>query len=222
MAPSTRHVRSKLLLLGAIITGVGWLGCATSNGDPIPDDVPSGPSPSKAKTPAEGDRPEFEAGFQEPDSGNTDPTPDGGDTCVDNGDPGSSENTAKALPDTDDAQNDAIVVNGILNGPVDVDFYKLGVTDRLTHNMQAATQVKTAGVEMCVFVKCPTGPASVTCNGGGVAKKSDIGTDGCCATGPSSATPIWNCNGVNDSATLYFRIKQVANKCLPYSFSYAF
>jgi hypothetical protein len=223
MATSTRHVCSKLLALGAIITAVGWLGCATSGDDPITDDAPATPSPSTKTTPGSDEpRPEFEAGFEDAPP-NTDPTPDGGSgTCADPGDPGSSENTAKALPNTTDAQNDAITVSGVLNGPVDVDFYKLSITDSLTHNVEAATQVKTAGAEMCVFVKCPTGAAEVTCNGGGTPKKSDLGTDGCCATGPSSATPIWNCSGINDSATLYFRITQTANKCLPYSFSYAF
>ncbi|CAN5925467.1 hypothetical protein BH11MYX4_BH11MYX4_03660 [soil metagenome] len=225
MALRTRHVRSQFLVLGAFIGVVGWLGCATSNGDPTSEDgiVPA-PS-SSAKTPAASDdnpdRPAFEAGFPE-DAGNTDPTPDGGDTCVDNNDPGASENTAKALPDTNDAQNDPITVNGVLNGPVDVDFYKLAVADTFGHVLQPGTQLKTSGVEMCVFVKCPTGGASVTCNGGGVAKKSDIGTDGCCAAGPSAATPTWNCSGADDGATLFFRIKQTQNKCSPYSFTYAF
>ncbi len=225
MTFSTRHVRSQFLVLGALIGVVGWLGCATSNGDPIDDIVPT-PSPT-TKTPATsdpgaGDRPGFEAGFPE-DAGNTDPTPDGGDTCVDNNDPGSSENTAKVLPDTNDAQNNPITVSGVLNGPVDTDFYKLNVADTFGHLLQPHTQIKTSGVEMCVFVRCPSGNSSnVTCGGGGVAKKSDIGTDGCCASGPSGATPTWNCGGFDDSAVLFFRVKQTANKCSPYSFTYAF
>jgi hypothetical protein len=224
MAPAARHVRSQWLVLAALVLGVGWFGCATSNGDPVTDEVPVGKPAAAKPDPAAGDRPEFEAGFEEPDAGgNTDPTPDGGDTCVDNNDPGSSENTAKALPDTNDAQNDPIVVNGVLNGPVDVDFYKVNVADNFGHLLQPDTQIKTSGVEMCVFVKCPGGStSSVTCGGGGVAKKSDIGTDGCCATGPSGATPTWNCSGTDDGATLFFRIKQTANKCAQYSFSYAF
>ena len=221
MASSTRHVRSQFFVLGAVVVAVGWLGCATSNGDPL-DEASLNPKPSGSSTAPvpSGDRPEFEAGFE--DTGNTDPTPDGGDTCVDKNDPGSSESTAKALPDTTDSQNAPLVVNGVLNGPVDVDFYRLGVADTFGHLLQPATELKTSGIEMCVFVRCPTGAATVTCNGGGVAKKSDIGTDGCCATGPSAATPTWNCSGADDSATLYFRVKQTANKCLPYAFSYAF
>ena len=225
MALSTRHVRTQLLVLGAFVCAVGWLGCATSNGEPADDIVPT-PSPttrSDSSAKPDDDHPDFEAGFPEEDAGNTDPTPDGGDTCVDNNDQGSSENTAKVLPDTNDAQNDPITVSGVLNGPVDVDFFKLNVSDGLGHLLQPATSIKTSGVEMCVFVKCPSGSSSnVTCKGGGVAKKSDIGTDGCCATGPSAATPDWNCGGTNDSATLFFRVKQTANKCTPYSLTYAF
>lgn len=220
-----RHVRSQFLVLGAFIGVVGWLGCGTSSGDAPDDDEPA-PSPI-AKTPSastpdgSGDRPEFEAGFPE-DGASTDPTPDGGDTCVDNNDPGSSENTAKVVPDTNDAQNTAIAVSGVLDGPVDTDFYKLNVADTFGHLLQPNMQMKTSGVEMCVFVRCPRGNSGVTCNGGGVAKKSDIGTDGCCATGPTAAAPTWNCGGTDDSAVLFFRIRQTANKCSAYSFTYAF
>jgi hypothetical protein len=226
MALRNRHVRTQLLMLGALAGVVALIGCATSNGDPTGDDLDVPPAsttktPTKSGSDDDASRPEFEAGFED-DAGNGDPTPDGGDTCVDNNDPGSSENTAKALPDTNDSQNDPIAVNGVLNGPVDVDFYKLNVSDDFGHLLQPDTQIKTSGVEMCVFVKCPSGGASVTCNGGGVAKKSDIGTDGCCATGPSGATPTWNCSGTDDGATLFFRIKQTQNKCTPYSFTYAF
>jgi hypothetical protein len=215
-------VRSKFFVLGAMVVAIGWLGCATSTSDPIDGEpLDQGAGTTKKTPPPEEQRPAFEAGFE--DTGNTDPTPDGGDTCADNNDPGSSENTAKALPDTNDAQNDEIAVNGILNGPVDVDFYKVIVSDDFGHLLQPHMQIKTSGVEMCVFVKCPSGStASVTCNGGGVAKKSDIGTDGCCASGPSAAAPDWNCSGADDSATIYFRIKQTVNKCAPYTFSYGF
>jgi len=221
---STRHVRSQSLVLGALLGVVGWLGCATSNGDPTDDVVPT-PSPT-TKTPAtspdDGERPAFEAGFAE-DAGNPDNAPDGGPTCADKNDPGSSENTAKVLPDTNDAQNDPITVSGVLNGPVDTDFYKLNVADTFGHLLEPDTQLKTSGVEMCVFVKCPSGNSSnVTCKGGAVPKKSEIGTDGCCATGASAATPTWNCSGTNDGAVLFFRVKQTANNCSPYSFTYAF
>ncbi|MDB4943332.1 MAG: hypothetical protein JWP97_2866 [Labilithrix sp.] len=226
MPARNRHVRSSRLLLGAaLLGGAFWIGCATDNGDPVDDGEVVAPAPGKkagsdAATDA-GDRPAFEAGFE--DSGTEDPTPDGGDVCVDNNDPGSSETTAKALPGTNDSQNDPLSVSGTLSSSVDVDFYKIQVDDTSFHLLQPAMEIKTSGVEMCVFVKCPSGStSSVTCQDGAVAKKSDIGTDGCCATGPSSGHPEWNCSGANDSAALFIRIKQTANACLPYTFTYAF
>jgi hypothetical protein len=224
---SSTRVRSQLLLLlGAIAIAGVWMGCAT-NGDPAVDDPTPAPGTTGTVKADPTARPDFEAGFPDMDGGgeggNTiDPTPDGGDTCVDNNDPGGAENTAKALPDTDDSQNTAISVSGVLNGPVDVDFYRLNVADTSFHLLQPDIQATSTGTEMCVFVKCPSGTSNVTCSAPAVAKKSDIGIDGCCGTGPSSVTPGWNCGGTDDSAQLFIKISQTANKCLPYTFSYAF
>ena len=222
---STR-VRSQLLLLGAIAIAGVWMGCAT-NGDPAVDEPAPAPDPSGTVKPDPTTRPDFEAGFPDMDGGgeggNTiDPTPPGGDTCVDNGDPGGAENTAKALPDTTDAQNTAISVSGVLNGAVDVDFYRLNVADTSFHLLQPDIQATSNGVEMCVFAKCPSGASNVTCTAPAVATKSDIGIDGCCGASPSSVTPAWNCGGTDDSAQLFIKITQTADKCLPYTFSYAF
>ena len=218
-------MRSQLVLLGVIAIAGAWLGCAT-NGDPAVD-VPA-PAPGTPGTvkPDPTSRPDFEAGFVDMtgDGGSSvDPTPEGGgDTCVDNGDPGGAENTAKALPDTSDSQNTAISVSGVLNGAVDVDYYRLNVADTFGHLLQPDIQATSSGIEMCVFAKCPSGTSGVTCKAPAVAKKSDIGVDGCCATGPASVTPTWNCGGTNDSAQLFIKISQTADKCLPYSWSYAF
>jgi hypothetical protein len=221
-------MRSQLLLLAAIAVAGVWMGCA-SNGDPAVDEPAPAPGTTGTVKPDPTTRPDFEAGFPDMEGGgagdggsSVDPTPPGGDTCVDNADPGGSENAAKALPDTSDSQNTAISVSGVLNGPVDVDFYRLNVADTFGHLLQPDIQATAAGIEMCVFVKCPSGASNVTCSAPAVAKKSDIGIDGCCGTGPSSVTPGWNCGGTNDSAQLFIKISQTADKCLPYTFSYAF
>jgi hypothetical protein len=220
------RARSQLLVLCAIAIAGVWLGCAT-NGDPAVDEPAPAPGTTGTVKPDPTARPDFEAGFTDMDGGseggnNVDPTPPGGDTCVDNGDPGGAENTAKALPDTTDSQNTAISVSGVLNGAVDVDYYRLNVADTLGHLLQPDIQATSSGIEMCVFAKCPSGTSGVSCTAPAVAKKSDIGIDGCCATGPSSVTPSWNCGGTNDSAQLFIKITQTADKCVPYTFSYAF
>jgi hypothetical protein len=215
------RARSQSFVSCVVVLGVGWMGCAT-NGDPAAGEPGTAPTTTSTSKPAP-TRPDFEAGFPD-DAGNpnADPTPDGGDTCIDKDDPGGAENVAKALPDTTDAQNTPITVKGIMNGPVDVDFYRLKVADTAGHFLQPDLQTPTSGIEMCVFVKCPSGPSNVTCSAPAVKKTSDIGTEGCCGSGPSSVTPGWNCSGLNDSAELFIRIKQTGDKCLPYSFSYAF
>ena len=227
MVTCTRHV-SAIVVLGTLVLSAAWLGCAGEDGDTSSDDTIVAPSSAAKKDSGTGDdnsHPAFEAGFDDgnPDGGKGDPTPDGGNVCVDNDDPGSTEPTAHELKATDDSQNDPITVNGTLNGPVDVDMYKIAVADHSFHLLQPAIEIKTPAVEMCTFIKCPAGStSSVTCGTGTVATKSDIGTDGCCATGPSSASPTWNCSGTDDSATLHFRIRQSGNTCKQYAFSYAF
>jgi hypothetical protein len=213
--------RAPLLVLGAVVVGVSWIGCATSNGDPI--DL-GGTSPTSTSTtkPAPSDRPAFEAGFEE-DAG-VDAAPDGGGTCADKDDPASTEIGAKVLPPTDDAQNTPLTVNGVLNGAVDVDFYKLSMSDLTGRSIDDAFEIKTSGVEMCVFVKCKAGATTVSSCTGGVKQTSSIGMEGCCATGPSQASPQWDCPGFtdDDSADFFIRIKQTGTACVPYAFSYVF
>lgn len=214
--------RPLLGALAAVVVGVGWMGCATDNGDPVPGGEEPSPTTSSTTGKDSGTRPVFEAGF--PDAPDPDPTPDGGDTCIDKDDQGSTETTAKALPDTSDADNSVKTVNAVLNGPVDVDFFKFHMADEFGSSVQADFQIQTAGVEMCVFVKCDGGETTVSSCTGGVLKTSDIGTKGCCATGPSQVTPNWDCPGItdNDSASFFVRLKQTQDKCTSYSWSYRF
>jgi hypothetical protein len=220
------RARSQLFLLGVVGIGLGvvWLGCANANnGDPAVEDP--GPVPTSTSTSPKdaSPHPDFEAGF--PDAGTIDPTPEGGDPCIDKNDPGASETTATALPDTDDAQNNPITVQGIMNGPVDIDFYKLKVADLSFHDLVPDLSIATTGTEMCVFLTCLSGTTNFKGCTTGAQSTSGIGDQGCCTAGPGTANPNWSCGGLtqtDDSAQLYIRIKQTADKCLPYSFSYAF
>jgi hypothetical protein len=204
------------------------MGCASSSGDPAADDTAPVPTTSKQqKTPPSDPNahPAFEAGF--PDANNGDPTPDGGDTCIDRNNAGSTENTAKALPDTTDAQHTPIEVKGVLTSAVDVDFYSIKVKDTLFHILTADLKDGTASTEMCVFMRCASGTTNFKGCTDGVEKTSDIGDKGCCTGGPGKANPNWSCGGflqTDDSAQVYVRIKETAGAgaCLPYSWSYAF
>ncbi len=206
------------------------VGCATSNGDPTDEEGAPAPATTTTTSP-EKDRPPFNPGPMPAPSAPpgasstpTDPAPAQADTCIDKDDQGGTETTAKALPDTSDADNSVKLVKGTLNGPVDVDFFKFHMSDTFGSLVQADFQIEATGVEMCVFVKCDTGTTDVSGCDGGVVSTSSIGTKGCCATGPSKVTPKWDCPGFtdNDSAQFYVRVKQAQDKCTSYSWSYRF
>ena len=200
------------------------------------------PAPPSASAP-----PAFSADFSHAPPGPSSTASPGaspaGATCNDPGDPGSAETLAKALPDTDDCNDDHQTVSGIANGSVDVDFYSLAATDRgisLEHpfgcHLDTDFSIEGAGAELCVFVRCkslglaPQPPAEVVtgCDGGTLAT-SDVGMRGCCATASDAAAaravPKWDCSGFldNESSDFFLRVRQPAgNACLPYTVSYRF
>jgi hypothetical protein len=220
-----------LALAGATFASAA---CATSNGDADVSPGEGGGEQSSSGNSSSGstDRPAFDASFEptDPADANVDPTEAGGDTCVDNDDPGSSETGAKQLPSTDDCDDDFKTVKGVLNGAVDVDFYKLSMTDKFglgCTTSQKEFSAATSGAEICVYARCKNATANAVsgCKDG-TEDASIVGMKGCCTSGPGKATPEWDCEGLsdNDSADFVIRIKQAAggDKCLPYSFSYRF
>jgi hypothetical protein len=201
-------------------------GGSSSGGAPEESSSSSGSTSSSTST----NRPAFDASIPpaEEQDANVDPTPQGGgDTCVDSDDPGSSETNAKQLAKTDDCDNGFKTVKGVLNGPVDVDFYKMSADDKFGCSLATEFSSPTAGAEICVYARCKNATENaVTGCAQGVEDTSIIGMKGCCAAAPSKATPEWDCSGItdNDSADFIIRVKQVAgsNKCLPYTFAYRF
>lgn len=207
-----------------------WVGCGTDNGDPAgseSEDVPAsaagtGTSRSDDTPP----RPAFDATFDD-DGGGTTPDGGAGEPCLDPDDPGSSENVAKALPDTDDCDNNLKPVNGVANGAVDVDFFKLSGADKSGCSIAASFELLSQGAEMCVFLQCKKGATNFDKCTNGTEVTSPLGVKGCCTTGPGKAIPAWSCGGLtqfDDSADMVFRVRQLdgGNACLPYSFSYRF
>ena len=215
-----------LLALGSAILASVACGSATgtddgTGGGGADKDTTSGASSSSGGT----DRPAFDASIQptEPTDANVDPTPDsGGDTCVDNDDPASTETNAKALPNTDDCDNSFKTVKGVINGAVDIDFYKLAGQDKAGCSLDTEFSAATAGTEICVWARCK----NATENAVSGCAQGVVDMKGCCAAAPSKATPEWDCEGItdNDSADFIIRIRPQAGAqaCLPYTFSYRF
>lgn len=208
------------------------IACASSE-DPEGSGLAGDPSSSSSSSSGSTERPAFDASFGTSSGGqdaNVDPTPEGGgDTCVDPDDPGSAENVAKPLADTTDCDNTDKQVKGVMNGAVDVDFYKVSGTDKFGCSLNTAFKSATKGVELCVYARCKnsTADAVTGCSGGSVADTSSTGMKGCCVNAPGEATPQWDCSGItdNDSADFVIRVRQSVtsmDQCLAYSFTYQF
>ncbi|HVH44763.1 MAG TPA: hypothetical protein VM925_20560 [Labilithrix sp.] len=221
-----------------MIVGLVLIGCSSSDDAEEPTAVPLGQAPADNKA-SEDERPDFKPTFDsEKDAGGVDPededpTPASSDQCIDKDDPGSAENVAKALPDTDDCDDDYKTVSGVAKGPVDVDFYKLSAIDQgvswsepVGCMLETDFVGETAGTEICVYARCQNSTVdAVTGCEQGTAAKSDIGMNGCCAAAPGRAVPKWDCSGItdDDSAVFFIRVKQINGKlCLPYKFRYRY
>ena len=205
--------------------------CA-SEGDVEGSGLPGSSTSSSSSSSGSAERPGFDASFGSSggQDANVDPTPEGGgDTCVDPDDPGSAENVAKPLTDTTDCDNNDKQVKGVMNGAVDVDFYKVSGTDKFGCSLDTHFKSATSGVELCVYARCKnsTADAVTGCNSGSVADTSSTGMKGCCVNAPGEATPQWDCSGItdNDSADFVIRVRQSVtstDQCLAYSFTYQF
>ena len=113
-----------------------------------------------------------------------------------------------------------------MQSAVDVDMYKLSGSDESFCNVETDFEAKTAGIQLCVFLKCKNGTLNpVTGCAAGTAATSDTGMKGCCTSKPGHVTPQFACDGFtdNDSADFVIRVKgENANACLAYQFDYRF
>jgi hypothetical protein len=196
------------------------------------DDEERGESPPEVTSPkkvtSDDEPPKFEAKF-DPDASpakEAPPEQTPSAPCVDKDDPGSLENTAKGLSDTDDCDENFKTISGVMNGPVDVDFYKLTGKDKLFCSLDSDFESQTPGIELCVFARCRDASKDAVkgCSSGKLSK-NELGMYGCCASNAAHALPDWDCKGStdDDSADFYMRVKQLgAEKCLPYKLRYRF
>jgi hypothetical protein len=214
------------VLLG--LAFAAWLGCATSNGDPTGDDTTGVPTDTTPTSKPTSTHPEFEASFPgddggaDPDGGSTDPDSGSGLTCNDPNDVGGSEPSAKNLGTITDNDSDGSSFSGVVNGAADIDFYRFTGTDTFGYSVDPTLTSASSGVEMCMYVAC-LGGSGIDFQGctGGAQATSGIGNPGCCFTAPGSTTLSFNCLSTSDeSATVFMRVKQTGNLCLPYTASY--
>jgi hypothetical protein len=223
-----RRSRAFLLASAALASLALAVACGTSNGDAGTRGLED-PEPETTDNPTP-NRPAFEAGFPEDDGGKpVTPTGDGGpSSCNDPADPGSNAGGARALPNTDDNDENFKPVSGVISTPVDVDLYKLSGADVSFAELDTGFPLTTPGVELCVFVHCANAGGAVTpvtgCNAGTKQIEPASKWEGCCATGPSDPTPAWDCSGTDDSSDFLLRVSPTpsTSACQAYSFSYRF
>lgn len=214
------------LLVAASALACGSTDNEASEADNADAGAPRSPTPKQEDD--EPEPPEFEPNFDE----DVDPpTPDPGDQCIDNDDPGSSEATAMALPDIDDCDSSGAgfggnpPIVGVMKGAVDVDFYKFTGKDVVGCSVDPFIVSPTSGLEICMFVSCAKGTTNFKGCTGGAEKVSDIGNPGCCVATPGQTKLSFSCGGftqTNDSANVFIRVKQLADQCTPYQFAYHF
>ncbi|MEZ4384107.1 MAG: hypothetical protein R3A79_22430 [Nannocystaceae bacterium] len=140
--------------------------------------------------------------------------------------PNNSENTATVLPNITDSDGDGDVVESILAGADDEDWFAYRGTDVAfayvdpTGDLMADMQLR-----LCIFVECANGPTKpVTCQGSIDAESPDY-RQGCCNTGaaPFVSIDLYCDANDDDSAFVFMRVDQgYENICTPYTIEYHF
>jgi hypothetical protein len=224
-SPPSLSARASVSLLAVVVVSAGvWLGCASKKGgdpaidEPLDDGGTTAPGPDDQTPPTPGTDPDAGPGQVPPP------------TCTDTPDPGGTEALAAPLSTASDCDltPNETVVRGVLNGKVDVDFWKFPLSDGTGCSIEPLFVNKTAETELCVFLKCQGGLKTnfKGCTSGTKAVNA-TGMDGCCAVGPgTTAVPDWSCGGLTDfdySSDFIVRMKPTTgDKCVPYSWTYAF
>jgi hypothetical protein len=240
LAPTSSYLSLAFVALVVLVVGCAAGdedGTGGSTSDPARTDPTPSPSEAKAAD-TKAPPPPFQADFGSApphDPGPTKPSAPASGTCADSDDAGGAETLAKALPDTDDCNDDLLTLSGTVNGAVDVDFYKLSAKDKgisLQHpfgcRLDTDFSIDAAGTQLCVYVRCKNSAVdAVTGCAAGTPNTSSIGMKGCCAEAPGKAVPTWDCGGFpeDESSDFFIEVQASAHdgqQCLPYSVSYRF
>ncbi len=134
--------------------------------------------------------------------------------------PGESEDTPIELDDITDDDDDAMVVDGILSGAKDVDWYRYHGSDTFGYVAAPTLELLGGSQRMCLFIECDNGGAAqttVSCPDGTTFAISPKLRPGCCSKG-SFEINDFNCPGNDESSQIWARIDQPTNDvCVDYS-----
>lgn len=140
---------------------------------------------------------------------------------ADDAEPNNTEEAATVLPDIDDSDGSGSTLSGVLEGAEDTDWFSYGVADGGLAILDPNRTLTMDGpVELCKFYRCNTSEAMPA--GCGAGARADVlfdGTSGCCATDQNVAINV-ECEGGDDSGTVFVRLSTTADECVSYSVDY--
>lgn len=142
-------------------------------------------------------------------------------TCDDPKEPDDDEASAQDLGEITDDDSDAVLVDGVLSGAQDHDWFRYHGLDTFGYVVSPTVKLTaSAGVRLCQFIECDAGGVvmtGVTCPKGTVHALSGALRPGCCGTSVFTLEEI-ACEGTSDDATIYVRLDQAdENVCVEYS-----
>lgn len=232
-SPHSLRPRPSTVTFGALLASVGALvGCANDN---PPGSVGgsggagSSTTTSSASTSSAAATSSVASSSATTSNASSASSTGSGPTCTD-ADPGEPNETiasAYALPDITDCNSDMPSLDAMLGenvgGTGDVDWYKYNGKDTLGFGCSVGKVHPTASVtgpvaRVCTYIECTA--AAFTCPSG---TQNDVmgGKPGCCWNGSAEVTLDLNCNGTNDSATVYLRVDHPNGPgCEPYTLKY--
>jgi hypothetical protein len=151
-------------------------------------------------------------------------TPDAGPlVCANEGrEPNDSEATAAVLTGIDDCDSNAGSLNSVGSGWNDYDFFKFAGTDKFGCTADPTAKINVTGADLCVYTVCKTGPTTYGVCTGGIKTTLANGRTACCTAGMSNVTQAYSCDGSDDSADVYMRVRSRQNICLAYQLQYHF
>jgi hypothetical protein len=143
-----------------------------------------------------------------------------GGACIDPLEPNDIEAQASDLGSFNDCDDSGSMVQGVLDGVDDVDWYRYVGSDDFGCVVDP-TRLLTAthSLRLCKFAECTDGStASVSCTDGSSPATSPDGRPGCCHT--LSFGMDVDCDAVSDDATIYIRLDTPGDACVVYDLEY--
>jgi hypothetical protein len=138
--------------------------------------------------------------------------------------PNDSELTATPLDGIDDCNLPSHTISGTVEDYYDVDSFWVKVEDELLCFEDPYLSVDNPNMEMCVWLQCETGEATVTgCGTGGELLLSLEGRIGCC-TGSQALSPKYHCKGGDDNTVFAYvqAFSHTQAQCSQYNITYHF